>query len=129
MAKISKQNAKETIVVPGFEGHLHDLQGVTVSYESYSDDIDLAPLLVGLPDDACQCPHWGIVTKGRLEYRYTDGTAEVVDAGEAFNIHPGHIPTYHRGTELVAFSPTEESARTSRVLQANMDKMGGAPPR
>jgi hypothetical protein len=128
MAKISKQNAKDTVTVPGFEGHLQDLDGLTVSYESYTDHMDLAPMLVGLPDDACQCPHWGIVTKGRVEYRYTDGTTEVINAGEAFAVHPGHTPVYRPGTELVEFSPTDELARTSEVLLANVEKMmGGAP--
>lgn len=129
MAKISKQNTKETVNVPGFEGHLHDLDGVTVIYESYSEHVDLAPMMVGLPDDACQCPHWGIVTKGRMAYHYTDGTTDSLQAGDAFSIRPGHTPEYQPGTETVTFSPTGEFAKTSAVLMANMEKMGGAPPR
>src|SRR5207245_7421707 len=30
---------------------------------------DLAPLLKGLPDDRCQCPHWGFLFKGRIVVR------------------------------------------------------------
>ena len=27
---------------------------------------DFGPLLKGLPNDRCPCPHWGYVLKGRL---------------------------------------------------------------
>ncbi len=37
---------------------------------------DIAPLLHGLEDDACQAPHWGYVVTGSLVVTYTDGTAE-----------------------------------------------------
>src|SRR5205814_1940573 len=30
------------------------------------------PLLKGLPDDSCQCPHWGYVFAGQLTVRYPD---------------------------------------------------------
>ncbi len=30
----------------------------------------VAPLFQGLPDDRCQCPHWGYVIKGELRYRF-----------------------------------------------------------
>jgi hypothetical protein len=33
--------------------------GYTVGCETYTADADLTPLFKGLPDDRCQCPHWG----------------------------------------------------------------------
>ena len=45
-------------------------------------DVDATPLLKGLPGDACPCPHWGYVLKGRLTYRFADHE-EVFKAGDA----------------------------------------------
>jgi hypothetical protein len=42
---------------------------------------DDAELLKGLPNNACQCEHWGYLFKGSLRYGYTDGCEEVVSAG------------------------------------------------
>lgn len=36
-----------------------------VGFETYHEEFDIAPLLEGLPNDMCQCPHWGYVLKGR----------------------------------------------------------------
>ena len=32
----------------------------------------------GLPDDRCQCPHWGYVIKGSFRVTYLDGPDEIV---------------------------------------------------
>ena len=42
---------------------------------------DLAPLLQGLPNDLCPCPHWGYVLKGRIRVTYADGE-EILKAGD-----------------------------------------------
>ena len=74
MATVSKETASQVMAVDGYEGRTQDLGGYTVAYETFTSDQDPAPLFVGLPDDHCQCPHWGTVVKGALTYRYTDGT-------------------------------------------------------
>ena len=43
------------------------LEGYTVNFTSFREDIDGTPLLKGLPDDRCQCPHWGYVITGRID--------------------------------------------------------------
>jgi hypothetical protein len=43
---------------------------------------NLAPLLKGLPDDRCQCPHWGFLFKGKIVVRYADHE-ETINAGQA----------------------------------------------
>jgi ethanolamine utilization protein EutQ (cupin superfamily) len=44
----------------------------------------------GLPDDRCQCPHWGYVVNGRLTFRYAD-REEISEAGDVFYTPPGHV--------------------------------------
>jgi len=73
----------------------------------------------GLPDDQCQCPHWGYVLNGRLSYR-VGSREEVFEAGDAFYLPPGHIPVSNQpGSEFVQFSPTKELRETQAVMRAN----------
>jgi len=41
-------------------------RGYAVGFERYPADVDLAPFFAGLPDDRCQCPHWGYVIHGKV---------------------------------------------------------------
>ena len=74
-----------------------ELDGYTVNFVSFHQDIDATPLLKGLPDDRCQCPHWGYVLKGRVTFRFPDATTEVFEAGDAFYLPAGHIPSVEPG--------------------------------
>jgi len=64
----------------------------TSGFETYTADADLSPLFKGLPGDRCQCPHWGVVVKGKLEYRGVDG--DMVAA--AIGIQVGEQPSMAR---------------------------------
>ena len=101
-------------------GKFEDLGGYTVGFETYTEDADMAPLFVGLPDDRCQCPHWGVVLKGMLTYHYRD-SSDTIEAGEAYFAPPGHTPELHAGTEVVEFSPTAELERTLEVVLRNAE--------
>jgi len=120
MPKISKQNASNIESAPGYEGAFEDLGGYTVAFETYTEDADMAPLFVGLPDDRCQCPHWGFVVKGKVTYHYGD-SSETIEAGEAYFAPPGHTPELHAGTELVEFSPSADLERTLEVVLRNVE--------
>ena len=121
MPKASKQSASEHETVEGYEGHFEHFEGGwTVGFETYTEDADLAPLFVGLPDDRCQCPHWGYVLKGKVTYHQAD-RSETFEAGEAYFAPPGHTPELHAGTELVEFSPTAELERTLEVVMRNAE--------
>lgn len=54
------------------EGRYTTLGDYTVGFETYKQDYDPAPFFVGLPEDRCQCPHWGVVTAGSITYRFAD---------------------------------------------------------
>jgi hypothetical protein len=120
MGKASKDSASQVERMEGFEGRYEDLGGYLVGFETYSEDQDAAPLFRGLPDDACQCPHWGIVVRGRLVFRFTDGSTEEYVEGDAYYARPGHTPVLTAGTEVVEFSPAEELAKTMSVVMANI---------
>jgi hypothetical protein len=120
MPKASKATIDDVVVVPGFEGRYAELLDHTVGFERYSEESDLAPLFVGLPDDACQCEHLGYVIKGSITFKTPDGD-ETFSAGDAYVVGPGHTPVLHAGTELVEFSPTKRLNETMAVVTRNME--------
>lgn len=125
MSKANKASASQVEQAPGFEGRYSDLGGYVVGFERYTADQDVEPLFRGLPDDACQCPHWGVVTRGRVTFRFTDGTSEDYVGGDAYYARPGHTPVVTAGTEVIEFSPAEELAGTMTVVMANLKAMEG----
>jgi Cupin domain len=121
MPKASKKTASDSMELEGYEGHFEELEGYTVGFETYTADADLAPLFAGLPDDRCQCPHFGYVLEGKVKFTFADGREETYEAGDAYHAPPGHTPTLYAGTEIVEFSPTEPLQRTLEVVSKNME--------
>jgi hypothetical protein len=119
MPKTSRETAERVQDMGVMEGRYSELGGYTVGFETFREDADAAPVFRGLPDDRCQCPHWGYVIAGRLTLRYADHD-EVYEAGDAYVAPPGHLPLVVAGTQVVEFSPTEELARTMEVAARNM---------
>jgi len=94
---------------------------INVAWEAWPAGMDATPFFKGLPDDHCQCQHWGYVIKGQMRIKYAD-SEEVISAGEVYYLPPGHIPMMEKDTELVEFSPKGEYQKTMEVVQRNMCK-------
>ena len=120
MSRTSKADAQVTLDEPEIEGRYAELDGYTVAFETHKADIDPAPLFQGLPQDRCQCPHWGVVLSGRIVFRYADHD-EVYTAGDAYYGAPGHLPLLFAGTELIEFSPTTALNSTMAVVSQNLE--------
>ena len=69
---------------------------------------DLRPLLAGLPEDRCACPHWGYLLEGSITLRYADGTEECTRAGDVYYWPGGHTGWTDEGVRFVEFSPAAE---------------------
>jgi len=122
MPKMSRESAQHIDQLgPGEDRH-GDLGNYTVSFVTVHHDSDLAPMLKGLPDDLCQCPHWGYMFKGKQTVRYKDHE-EVLEAGDAYYMPPGHAPAAVAGSEFLMISPTDELARTTEAIQRNAQEM------
>lgn len=119
MPATSKQAASRVENLLGFERRYATLDGHTVTFETYHRDVDMAPLFHGLPDDRCQSPHWGLLLRGRLVFRY-EGHEEVITAGEAYYAPPGHTARVDADTELVEFSPNVPLAQAHEASVRNM---------
>jgi len=122
MPKVSKESAAEHHDHGPVEEWSEDIEGYTVNFVSFGIDMDGTPLLKGLQDDHCQCPHWGYVLKGRMTYRFADRD-EIHEAGDAFYAPPGHVPLADAGTEIVQFSPAEQLRPVSDTIIRNMQAM------
>lgn len=92
----------------GLEVRFQEIGGdMTVAFIRLPQGTDMAPALKGMPDDLCQCPHWGFLTKGRLRMRTKEGE-DVYEAGQAYYWEPGHAPEALEDSEFMEFSPTKE---------------------
>lgn len=93
---------------------------MTIEAGHIRKDINTESMFKGLPDDRCQCPHWGYVLKGRMRFKFADHE-EVYSAGELYYAAPGHTTFLEAGCEYIEFSPTEEYDKTMEVAERNMN--------
>jgi pimeloyl-ACP methyl ester carboxylesterase len=108
MNAISRADAPVAIEGDGVELRMQELGGgMSTAFVRVPKGGDFRPALAGLPDDLCQCPHWGYLLRGRLKMHTRNG-ADVYEAGQAFYWAPGHAPEALEDSEYVDFSPTDE---------------------
>ena len=123
MPKVSRESATGGGDYGPVVDRSEEVEGYRIGFTTFREDVDGTPLMKGLPDDRCQCPHWGYVIAGRVTFRFGDRD-EVYEAGDAFYAPPGHIPVSHKpGTELLMFSPAQELRETEAVMMKNMQAM------
>jgi hypothetical protein len=125
MPKVSRTSASIHSEMGPAEEYTEHLDDTTVNFVTIKQDSDLAPLLVGLPDDKCQCPHWGYLLAGQMTVTYADHVEEI-NPGDAFYMTPGHSPKALAGSEFVMFSPKDGLAALEAHFASMMQKMGTA---
>jgi hypothetical protein len=111
--RISKEQIPVKLDVPGARArqlsNFGEASGTLgAEYFSLGTGTDIAPLLHGLQDDACQAPHWGYVISGDLVVTYTDGTVDRCVGGDVFHWPPGHSVRVEDDAEVILFSPQHE---------------------
>ena len=74
MPRVSRESAAQVDDHGPVEDRHEDVDGYTIQFVSFRQDVDGTPLMKGLPGDACPCPHWGYVLKGRVTYRFPTTT-------------------------------------------------------
>ena len=89
-------------------------------YFSLGAGTDIAPLLQGLEDDACQAPHWGYMLTGQVVVTYTDGAEESCSANDLFYWPPGHSVRVVDDAEVILFSPQNEHGHVMDHMLAQM---------
>jgi hypothetical protein len=94
--------------------------GLVVEYLECAEKFDIRPMLEGLPDNLCPCPHWGYMLKGTIHIEYKDGTEEVIEEGDAFHMPKGHSGWFEAGSKMILFSPEAESKQLAEHISKKM---------
>ncbi len=97
--------------------------GMTVAYNEMPKGTDITPLLKGLENDSCHCPHWGYVVQGSIRVIYDDGTEETVKGGEVFYWPPGHTVIVEEDVKIIDFSPEKEFNEVMAHVGKKMEEM------
>jgi hypothetical protein len=89
--RITKKDIPAKINIPGAVarqalnfGDASGYSSLAAEYFSLGAGTDIAPLLQGLENDACQAPHWGYMISGDLLISYTDGEEDRCVTGDIF---------------------------------------------
>lgn len=109
MEALVRESVPVTIEGDGVEVRTQEAGEMTVGFFKLPAGVDLRPMLKGLEDDLCQCPHWGYMLKGTLRMHTSEGSQDY-RAGQAFYWAPGHAPEAVEDCEYVDFSPSASFA-------------------
>jgi hypothetical protein len=90
--------------------------GMIIALEQWKAGLDTAEMFAGLPGGACQEPHWGYVLKGSCTVRFSDGGAEVLSAGQAYYLRPGHNVHIDLDCEFVEFTQADGTPGVNTTL-------------
>ena len=128
--RIDKHDIPTAIDVPGAKARQQGGFGGTdgcgtlaAQYFSLGAGTDIAPLLQGLEDDACQAPHWGYMISGQVVVSYTGGrSADTCSGGDVFYWPAGHSVRVVEDAEVILFSP---DAHLGAVLDNMKAAMAG----
>lgn len=124
--KIHKKDIPITMEAPGTVMRaLPNYDGMTVCFNELPKGTDFTPLLQGLSNDSCHCPHWGYVIEGKILVKYDDGQEETVSAGEVFYWPAGHTAIVQEDVKLIDFSPSKEFNEVIAHVGKKMAELGG----
>ena len=124
MAMASKTDMPVALQLGTFEKRRLDWGGTDASFETVPEEMDCRGVFGGLPDNRCPCPHWGFLFKGQITVHYAD-RVEVIEAGQAYYMEPGHEPVYAAGSEVLEFSPTD---KLNQVIATVLKNVGAEQP-
>ena len=106
--KIKKEDLPVVMEAPGtVMRNLPGYGGMTVAFNEIPAGTDFTPMLQGLKNNSCHCPHWGYIVEGALRVVYDDGSEEVLKTGDVFYMPPGHTAIVEDDLKMIDFSATE----------------------
>lgn len=109
MSTAAKESASLGLSEKGIDTRTARLGDVLVAFERWPAG-DFSDLCEGLPSNACEASHWGYTPKGRWRVRTADGE-EVIEAGQAYFLPPGHTFEVLEPVELVEFTRVDDPHR------------------
>ena len=123
--KINKEDIQVTMEAPGTIMRAQSgLGGMTVAFNELPAGTDFTPLLEGLSNNSCHCPHWGYIFEGSIRLIYDDGSEEITKAGDVFYWKPGHTAIVEEDLKFMDFSPEKELGEVMDHIGKKMAEMG-----
>ena len=115
--------SREEIPIAFEDGGIVSRQGqwgdMHVAREIAPAGMDTRPMFEGLPAGSCQCPHWGYVVSGKARVIYSN-REEIIEAGDAYYLEPGHNLVVEEEGEIVEFSPAGDYQKTMEAVAENL---------
>lgn len=122
--KIKKEDIPVAMEGPGTTmRNLPGYGGMTVAFNEIPAGTDLTPLLEGLENNSCHCPHWGYIVQGAMRVIYDDGSEEMIQTGDVFYLPPGHTAVVEEDLKLIDFNPTKEFGEVMDHIAKKMEEM------
>ena len=124
--KIKKEDLPVVMEGPGLTMRLLSGFGhMDAVYHQLPKGMDFTPVLKGLGNDSCHCPHWGYIFEGAFRFIYDDGSEETFEAGDMFYAPSGHTAIVDEDLKFIDFSPTKEHqevlANVGKVMAESSD--------
>ena len=124
--KIKKEDLPVIMEAPdSILRNMSGLGGMAIAYNELPKGTDFTPLLKGLNNDSCHCPHWGYVLEGAMKVIYDDGNEEVISKGDVYYLPAGHTAIVQDDIKLVDFNPAHEFEEVMSHVGKKMAEMGG----
>ena len=111
MPKVSKETVANVDDHGIVEDHHEDFDGHTIQFLSFRQDADGTPLMKVFPTTWATPRTGATCSSARITVRFADHE-EVVEAGDAFYLPPGHIPSSRRARS------TSSSGRASNCTRS-----------
>jgi hypothetical protein len=104
---------------------MEGLGGMTAGFNVMPKGTDFTPLLKGLNNNSCHCPHWGYVIEGAMKVIYDDGNEEVISEGDVYYLPAGHTAIVQDDIKLVDFNPAHEFNEVMEHVGKKMAELAG----
>jgi uncharacterized RmlC-like cupin family protein len=116
--RISKNDLPITAQTGEYTGIWAEAGGIHFAFETCTAGYSMDELVKIFADNACPVEHWGYIFTGQVRVEYTDGSDEILNAGDAFYIPPGHRPYMLADTELLQLTRKSEHNELVRKFVA-----------
>ena len=92
---------------PGVGIRRMDAGGLATCLIRLDAGVNTDPLFAGLPDDRCQCAHWGYIIAGTMRVHGAEGRRDY-EAGETYYWAPGHNLEALTDAEYIEITRSED---------------------
>ena len=97
-----------------------NLGDMDVTYSELPKGTDFGPLLKGLSNDSCHCPHWGYIIQGAFRIIYDNGSEDLLEEGDVYHLPAGHTAIVEKDMKCIMFSPDKEHGEVLDHAMKNM---------